>query len=134
MVPFDRIDPESAWHRPVKILVLSKRFYTNRDLLGDRYGRLWELPYLLACSGHQVRGFALSYRTAKEQRIGEDEGVDIEWRSFNFGFPAGIGLMRYWRQLKACIKGFRPDLIWASSDVFHFFNAFISVLYGLVHF
>ncbi len=103
----------------MKILILTKRYYTGRDLLGDRYGRMWELPYFLAKSGHQVLGIALSYRATKEVRMEREGGMNLDWRSINIGFPPGIGLIRYWRELKACIAVFKPDLIWAGSDVFH---------------
>jgi len=33
----------------MRIVVLSKRQYTNKDVIDDRYGRLWEIPMALAC-------------------------------------------------------------------------------------
>ncbi len=45
----------------MRILVLSKRQYTNRDLIDDRFGRLRELPLALASAGNKVTGVCLSY-------------------------------------------------------------------------
>lgn len=50
----------------MRILVLSKRQYTGKDLLDDRYGRLYEIPAGLAARGHAVVGVALSYRRRDE--------------------------------------------------------------------
>jgi hypothetical protein len=36
------------------IVVLCKRQYTNRDVIDDRYGRLWEIPAELAKARHRV--------------------------------------------------------------------------------
>jgi hypothetical protein len=36
------------------IVVLCKRQYTNRDVIDDRYGRLWEIPAELAKARHCV--------------------------------------------------------------------------------
>ncbi|MES9899028.1 MAG: glycosyltransferase family 4 protein [Sedimenticola sp.] len=103
----------------MKILVLTKRFYTGRDLLSDRYGRMWELPYFLAESGHEVRGFALSYRATEEMHLEREGGMNLGWQSMSIGLLPGIGLFRYWQEVKSCISDFKPDLIWAGSDVFH---------------
>lgn len=50
----------------VRILVLSKRQTTGKDLLDDHYGRLYEIPAGLAARGHAVVGVALSYRRRDE--------------------------------------------------------------------
>jgi hypothetical protein len=50
----------------MRILVLSKRQYMNKDLIDDRYGRFRELPLALAGLGHKVTGICLSYQTCDE--------------------------------------------------------------------
>jgi hypothetical protein len=45
------------------IVVLCKRQYTNRDVIDDRYGRLWEIPAELAKAGHCVTCVSISYAT-----------------------------------------------------------------------
>lgn len=99
----------------MRILVLCKRQYTGRDLLSDRYGRMFEIPAQLSALGHQVAGIALSYRSRGDGLPDAVEG-SVLWRSIDL-FPRG--LWRYPRQLRQIVASFRPDVIWASSDVLH---------------
>ena len=103
----------------MKILVFTKRTYTGRDLLDDRYGRMWEIPYWLARDGHQIRGLASDYHGRGDNQIKEVEGLPLAWRSLLLGSPPLVGLARYLRELAEAIIAFRPDVIWVSSDVYH---------------
>jgi len=103
----------------MKIMVLSKRHYTGKDLVRDRYGRMWELPRHLALAGHGVRGVSLSYRNAGEEAIDVEGHDDFQWHSFNVGMVVPAGLLRFWREINRVAMDFQPDLIWAGSDVFH---------------
>lgn len=100
----------------MRILILTKRQYTGKDLLDDRFGRLYEIPESLAARGHEVRGLALSYRKRSEGR--RDSSAGVAWNSVNLG-PLGVGLPRYLALLGGTLRDFRPDVVWASSDVFH---------------
>ena len=53
----------------MKILLLTKRQYTNKDLLDDRFGRLWVLPHAWAQGGHEVLGLCLSYAHKREASL-----------------------------------------------------------------
>lgn len=97
----------------MRILVVSKRQYTGKDLLDDRYGRLFELPAALARAGSSVRGVCLSYRRRPEGEHRWDGEGDLRWRSLN-AFPRGAGFPGL---LARTARDFRPDVIWASSDV-----------------
>lgn len=97
----------------MRILVLSKRQYTGKDLLDDRYGRLYEIPAGLAACGHEVVGVALSYRRRPAVPVGGPAG--LRWLSVN-ALPAGI--WHYPRQLAQVVAQGRPDVIWACSDAF----------------
>lgn len=96
----------------MRVLVLSKRQYTGKDLLGDRYGRLFELPAALAGRGHDVKAVVLSYRRRGGMSL-SDCGVD--WQSVDL-LPWPFG---YWGELRRAVEEFRPDVIWASSDAVH---------------
>lgn len=100
----------------MRILVLSKRQYTGKDLLDDRYGRLFEIPAALAAHGHEVRGLALSYRSRCQGSYRWDDARGLEWYSLN-ALP--LGLWRYFHRLKQIAEDFSPDLVWACSDAFH---------------
>ncbi|HEY7841662.1 MAG TPA: glycosyltransferase family 4 protein [Gammaproteobacteria bacterium] len=100
----------------MRILILSKRQYTGKDLLDDRFGRLYEIPENLAARGHEVRGLTLSYRRRGEGR--RDSSAGVHWDSVDIGALL-TGLPRYLELLGGTLRDFRPDVVWASSDVFH---------------
>lgn len=100
----------------MRILVLCKRHYTGKDLIEDRYGRLFELPAWLVRLGHQVAGVALSYRRASTGEYRWDDRPDLIWYSENIGT---VPFLSYARTLRRIIRETRPDLIWACSDAFH---------------
>lgn len=106
----------------MKVLVLTKRQYTGKDLLDDRFGRLRELPLELAKLGHQVTGICLSYR-AREEGITKDGDTTsserVTWHSCNLGKSVLPGLIRYFQYAVRLLREFRPDLILACSDSFH---------------
>lgn len=102
----------------MRILVLSKRQYTGRDLLDDRYGRLFEIPSALATQGHRVYGLALSYRPRKEGVF--DLGSDLPlWESINGRPFSPLSGGRYLRRVIELVRSFQPDIVWASSDAWH---------------
>ncbi|UDL03848.1 glycosyltransferase family 4 protein [Marinobacter sp. CA1] len=100
----------------MKILVLSKRLYTGKDLINDRYGRLFEIPSELSKVGHEVKGVALSYRLIEQGVFEWSEYPNMEWHSIN-AIPSG--LVRYYKKLDRLTDNWKPDIVWASSDVLH---------------
>jgi len=105
----------------MRILVLTKRQYTNKDLIDDRYGRLYELPGELARRGHQVAGLCLSYRQRKEGHLSglDIDDTKVDWFSVNLGWLVIPGLTHYLKRLEALCVEFRPDMIYACSDAPH---------------
>ena len=104
----------------MRILILTKRQYMNRDLLNDRYGRFRELPLALAASGHEVTGLCLSYRPRKEGLVEDIDGEAlVTWHALNAKRLLPLGSTSYWRILDNIEKDFRPDLVWACSDAIH---------------
>lgn len=98
----------------MRILVLTKRQYTGRDLLDDRYGRLYEIPRALAAAGNEVRGLALSYR-----RRPPATPDAASWESQNALPFSPLGAARHLRRIRQLFRDFRPDVVWASSDAWH---------------
>lgn len=105
----------------MRILGLCKRQYTGKDLLDDRYGRLFELPAGLSACGFDVNVVVTSYRPrAAINRI--DAGVS--WRS--------ISLLSWYQTTTRLIKEWRPDVIWVSSDALHVIaGEYIGRQYGI---
>lgn len=103
----------------VRILVIAKRQYSGRDLLGDRYGRLFEIPAALAAQGHEVRGLVLSYRPTPEGIYQGSGANTVRWESMNgvpFLPPSSV---RHLQRLRQAVQEFNPDVVWASSDAWH---------------
>jgi len=53
----------------LKIVFLVKRFYTNKDLIEDRFGRLFYFPSILVEMGHECAVFALDFRNKTELSV-----------------------------------------------------------------
>ena len=96
----------------MKILFLSKRAYTSKDLLAERYGRVYEFSRHLAAQGHEVYGVALDYRW--RNRAGADwqrEAAGPDWRSCPI-FPQPLaGLGRYLKTVRQLIDDVSPDVL-----------------------
>lgn len=104
----------------MRILVLSKRQYMNRDLLDDRYGRFRELPLSLAATGHEVAGVCLSYRPRKEGLVQDSQGeARVAWHALNVGRLLPRGSESYWSLMGEIERDFRPHVVWACSDAWH---------------
>jgi len=98
----------------LKVLVITKRQYTNRDLLDDRFGRVRELPLKLGTRGHAVRGLCLSYKNRKEGIL---QDGPVTWESLNAGGLKLPGLLRF--MMRASPLASQADVIWACSDSFY---------------
>jgi glycosyltransferase involved in cell wall biosynthesis len=106
----------------MRILVLCKRQYTRRDLLDDRYGRLWELPLALARRDNQVQGICLSYKRRTESTSVNchiDASGRLSWHSLNAGILRLPGLLNFARHARQLARQFRPDIVWSASDSFY---------------
>jgi len=105
----------------MRILILTKRQYTNKDLIDDRFGRLYELPLELARTGHQVTVICLSYRIKEEGHLlgPSKDGTTANWYSHNLGRFIIPGLIRYLKKVERLYSDFKPDLIFACSDAPH---------------
>jgi glycosyltransferase involved in cell wall biosynthesis len=105
---------------PARVLVLSKRQYMSKDLLDDRYGRFRELPLAMAGQGAVVQGLCLSYRRRPQLELDDvQDQASVHWRSLNLPRLLPFGRDSYWRTLDRLGEEFRPELVWACSDVPH---------------
>jgi len=95
----------------MNIIILTKRQYTNKDLIDDKFGRIRNLPFELSILKHTVMGICLSYRKKKEKHVFDGS---VEWRSINAGPLKIYGLYQFYRQAK--LNASNMDIIWASSD------------------
>jgi glycosyltransferase involved in cell wall biosynthesis len=104
----------------MRLLFLCKRRYMAKDVVVDRYARLYEIPRQLANLGHQVLGLCLSY-------YGDDEGEwahetdagQLCWASHSLGRTILPGLLGYPRRALTTARDFAPDVIIGASDIPH---------------
>ncbi len=112
----------------MRIFIITKRQYTSKDLIDDKYGRLREIPLGLAARGHKIYGFCLSYqwRPAGLSRD-SNEGASVDWTTINVGIIKPIGFAIYAIRILFAAKRLRPNLIFASSDsVYGILGAWLS--------
>jgi glycosyltransferase involved in cell wall biosynthesis len=105
----------------MRIAFLCKRRYMGKDVIEDRYARLYEIPFQLAARGHDVLGLCLGYYA--------DEDIDtnhpvagtgrLRWISRSLGATKIVGLLAYPRWSLAHLRAFAPDILIAASDIPH---------------
>lgn len=95
----------------MRIAWLVKRYYTNRDLIDDCFGRLYHLPVELHRLGHEQLVIAADYRgTAGFDRLIDDVCfVSLPLRLHR--------LPQFIRSAYARIAAFEPDVLIASADI-----------------
>jgi teichuronic acid biosynthesis glycosyltransferase TuaC len=91
-----------------RILFLAKRHYMGKDVLADRYGRLYHLPHELARRGYAVRCLLTDYHGRGAVETRRDDG-GCEWTSVPVWRP--LALLR-----AATLAARQCDAVIASSD------------------
>ena len=105
----------------MRIAYLCKRRYMAKDVVLDRYARLYEIPRQLALLGHDVEAFCLAYSPALgDIDVAHDAAPGrLRWRSRNWGRAVAPRLAAYpWRLLRQ-LRDFDPDVVIAASDIPH---------------
>ncbi|MBK6659122.1 MAG: glycosyltransferase family 4 protein [Proteobacteria bacterium] len=105
----------------MRILCLFKRRYMRKDVIVDRYARLYELPRQLALRGHEVLGLCLNYRgrAAAFTSVDAQGAGRLRWQSCDLGATLLPGLLDYRRLVHEAIAAFRPDILLGGSDSLH---------------
>src|SRR5690606_4464449 len=87
------------------------RFYTSRDALHDRYGRIYQLPQQWSSKGQDVRLWLIDYRTKKATRA-------MHGRLRIVSTPVGRSAFSH-QALSALVCGQpRADLVVGSGDCY----------------
>lgn len=104
----------------MRIAFVCKRRYMSKDVILDRYARLYEIPRQLALLGHDVHGFCLDYQGAEEGVWEHDGGAGrLRWRSRALGLLRVPGLVAYPRRVLRDLRAFAPDIVMGASDIPH---------------
>jgi glycosyltransferase involved in cell wall biosynthesis len=94
----------------MNITLFCKRYYTNKDLISDQYGRLYHFPKEWVKMGHHVTVIAFNYRTDDEINIRLD-GV------YFYSIPVSIkSLLTIYPKVKRIVNSRQTDVILSSAD------------------
>lgn len=104
----------------MRIAFLCKRRYMGKDVIADRYGRLYEIPRQLALYGHEVRGYCLDYHGAGRGAWshGAAPGT-LTWESVSVSLLRTPALAASPSRLLRRIRGYKPDVLIGASDIPH---------------
>lgn len=105
----------------MRIAFLCKRRYMGKDVVLDRYARLYEIPHQLARLGHAVHGYCLDYHAADSAGQWTHDAVPgtLAWQSFAVGKARLPWLATYPWHLLRQLRAFRPDILIGASDIPH---------------
>jgi glycosyltransferase involved in cell wall biosynthesis len=92
----------------------------GKDVILDRYARLYEIPRQLARLGHEVKGYCLSYQDHDAGDWTHEAAPGrLAWQSRSLGKWIAPGLAAYPVRLLGELRQFRPDVLIGASDIPH---------------
>jgi len=94
----------------MKFFLLCKRYYTNKDLISDRFGRLFHLPIQLTNNNHTGLVVAADYRNKNEIKS-VISGLNFYSIPFSLFWPFSFLLKTF-----QIFKRNKPDVVIASGD------------------
>lgn len=102
----------------MRIAFICKRRYTGKDVIAERYGRLYEMSRFLAERGHSVRAYCLDYHS-NESGIWTHtlESGSIHWESLPVSIRAPATLAHVPLRLLRTVRNFAPDVLVGASDI-----------------
>jgi teichuronic acid biosynthesis glycosyltransferase TuaC len=104
----------------MKIVFLTKRRYTGRDLINDRYGRLFEFVSGLGRRGHRLAAICIEYgRPTAMIPPSSSESPNVDWHLNSTGAGLLFGLRKHANEALHIAAAFGPDVILSASDAFN---------------
>lgn len=105
----------------MRIAFLCKRRYMGKDVILDRYARLYEIPRQLAGLGHEVNAYCLDYHANDSAGRWTHDATPgtLAWQSFAAGKARLPWLAAYPWHLLRQLRVFRPDVLIGASDIPH---------------
>lgn len=92
----------------------------GKDVVLDRYARLYEIPYQLARLGHEVRGYCMDYHLASEGEWEHEAAPGkLHWESRSLGILHAPAILGYPYHLLRRLREFSPDILLGASDIPH---------------
>jgi glycosyltransferase involved in cell wall biosynthesis len=105
----------------MKVLFLCKQRYMNHDVISDKYGRLYHVPYELSCLSHSVQCYCLRYQSrVSDYKIQHQYSATekLNWHS-EYAGKIGQNIPGYVYKLIEIVNLTKPDAIIGSSDILH---------------
>lgn len=105
----------------MKIVFLAKRWYTNKDLVEDKYGRCYEIPKLLSnTEGLEVHLVCLDYHSLKRIKPVKinDGSLIIIPHTTGRGFRL-LDIFLYLLSVRKYVRDINPDILIGTSDALH---------------
>lgn len=104
----------------MRIAFLCKRRYMGKDVIDDRYARLYEIPYQLARLGHEVHGYCLGYLSQPSERVTHEAAPgSLTWSARSLGSRRATTLASYPGYLLRELRALSPDIVIGASDIPH---------------
>lgn len=102
----------------MRIAFFCKRRYTGKDVIADRFGRLYEMPRFLAARGHTVRAYCLDYHgdEAGTWTHALDSG-SIRWEAHPARARRPASLARIPARMLRAMRDYAPDVLMGASDI-----------------
>jgi glycosyltransferase involved in cell wall biosynthesis len=92
----------------------------SKDVILDKYARLYEIPNQLALLGHKVECFCLSYQSHADGVWNEsDENKHLIWSSKCYLAYQKIKILSYPIYILKKLEQFQPDIVISASDIPH---------------
>jgi teichuronic acid biosynthesis glycosyltransferase TuaC len=104
----------------LKVAFICKRQYMSKDVILDKYARLYEIPNQLSLLGHVVTCYCLSYQNHDDGFWDEsNDEKQIKWHSNSYKYLKKIKIFEYPFALLKKLKSEKPEMIIAASDIPH---------------
>lgn len=104
----------------MRIAFLCKRRYMDKDVILDRYARLYEMPFQLAARGHDVLGLCLSYHgDADGGWTHATPAGSLRWQARSLGRALLPRLLGHPGWTLRRLREFDPQCIIGASDIAH---------------
>lgn len=102
----------------MRITFICKRRYMGKDVIDDRYARLYEIPRQLARLGHDVQVECIAYQGQPDGEWEHDAGPGrLRMRSHGIRAPWLPAMLGIPRNVLRSLREFAPDVVIGASDI-----------------
>lgn len=104
----------------MRLAYLCKRRYMGKDVILDRYARVYEIARQFADRGHEVHGYCLDYHSREDGVWAEELSTGtLRWESYAIGGASLPRLAIYPARLLRKLRKIRPHALVCGTDIPH---------------